>query len=40
LGRFWPVAGPVPAVAAPAATGVRVPVEARRLVAAMPEYGG
>ncbi|RAJ43577.1 hypothetical protein K353_01833 [Kitasatospora sp. SolWspMP-SS2h] len=40
LGRFWPVAGPLPAVSAPAVTRVRVPVEARRVVAGMPEYGG
>ncbi|BAJ28021.1 MULTISPECIES: hypothetical protein [Kitasatospora] len=40
LGRFWPVAGPLPAVAAPAAPTLRVPVAARRVVAGMPEYGG
>ncbi|WP_033219639.1 hypothetical protein [Kitasatospora phosalacinea] len=40
LGRFWPVFGPLPAVSAPAAPVVRVPVAARRVVAGMPEYGG
>ncbi|MFF4338565.1 hypothetical protein ACFY00_01355 [Kitasatospora sp. NPDC001540] len=40
LGRFWPATGPLPAVAAPPAPVVRVPVAARRVVAGMPEYGG
>ncbi|MGW4805456.1 hypothetical protein [Kitasatospora sp. NPDC004272] len=39
LGRFWPVAGPLPTAAAPAVPAVRVPVAARRVVAGMPEYG-
>ncbi|MGW4380847.1 hypothetical protein [Kitasatospora sp. NPDC004531] len=39
LGRFWPAAGPGPERSAPAALGVRVPVEARRVVAGMPEFG-
>ncbi|KDN86418.1 hypothetical protein [Kitasatospora cheerisanensis] len=39
LGRFWPAAGPGPVGSAPVALGVRVPVEARRVVAGMPEFG-
>ncbi|MFD8479634.1 hypothetical protein [Kitasatospora sp. NPDC059673] len=39
LGRFWPATGPGPVRSVPAALGVRVPVEARRVVAGMPEFG-
>ncbi|RKE18723.1 hypothetical protein [Streptomyces sp. TLI_171] len=40
LGRFWPAAGPGPVASVPTVLGVRVPMEARRVVAGMPEYGG
>ncbi|OKJ10173.1 hypothetical protein [Kitasatospora sp. CB01950] len=39
MGRFWPASGPGPARSAPTVLGVRVPVEARRVVAGMPEFG-
>ncbi|MFG2694217.1 hypothetical protein [Kitasatospora sp. NPDC048407] len=39
LGRFWPAAGPGPVRSVPTVLGVEVPVEARRVVAGMPEFG-
>ncbi|GGQ49844.1 hypothetical protein [Kitasatospora griseola] len=39
LGRFWPATGPGPSRSVPTALGVRVPMEARRVVAGMPEFG-
>ncbi|MFJ5924071.1 hypothetical protein ACIQF6_15890 [Kitasatospora sp. NPDC092948] len=39
LGRFWPATGPGPVRSVPRTLGVRVPVEARRVVAGMAEFG-
>ncbi|MFG2821086.1 hypothetical protein ACGFX4_16860 [Kitasatospora sp. NPDC048365] len=38
--RFWPQAEARPEPYPPLSTGVRVPAEARRVVAGMAEYGG